>query len=242
MIRFYRWFLIAAGLWLLKYGLANRLKGNGARWLQPYLAKELVNREKWILNYCKAKSVFHIGFADAPYTEEKLSKGLLLHTELIKVAKNVTGIDVEEQAVKLYRNLSGDENVRTATMETITSEELRSFEIIVAGEIVEHLRNPSEFLNLLHQKMYVGQELLISVPNYISYDSLAAVLNHTESVHPDHEWYFSPYTLSKKFDPSQWNIKALLPAMYGRKDETYNFVKRSFPGLSDCLIAVVQKL
>jgi 2-polyprenyl-3-methyl-5-hydroxy-6-metoxy-1,4-benzoquinol methylase len=144
--------------------------------------------------------------------------------------------------VKLYRNLSGDENVRTATLETITSEELRNFDIVVAGEIVEHLRNPSDFLNQLHQKMYTGQELLITVPNYVSFDSLAAVLNRTESVHPDHEWYFSPFTLSKKFDTRQWNKKVLLPAMYGKIDESYNFVKRSFPGLSDCLIVVVQKI
>jgi hypothetical protein len=241
MIQIFRWAFTAAGLWLLKKGLAHRLKGENARWIQPYSQNEIVNREVWLLDYCTGKTVFHIGFADAPFTEEKLKKGTLLHTALKKVASDLSGIDSEAHSVARYRELTGDTGVKAATLDAISPAELQAFNTIVAGEILEHLPDPSLFIQELYLKMYSGQELLVTVPNYISFDSLAAALNNTESVHPDHEWYFSPYTLSKKFDEKNWKLKTVIPAMYGSRNTNYNFVRRAFPGLSDCLIAVIQK-
>lgn len=241
MIKFYQWLITAAGLWLLKWGLAHRLKGDGAKWLQPFNSRVVVNREGWILDYCTGKSVFHLGFADAPFTAEKIADGTLLHTALLHVSSGLSGADADAAAVALYQQRTGDQKVKAATVEDLSAEELQSCQIILAGEILEHLLDPGSFIQQLNQKMKPGQELLVTVPNYVSFDSLAAVLHRTESIHPDHEWYFSPFTLARKFDTRYWTLKTLMPAAYGSRNRKQNFVKRSFPALSDCLIAVVQK-
>lgn len=234
-----KWILIWSGLKLLKRGLAYRITGEQAQWLQDIPKGELMNREAFILNYCKNKTVLHIGFADAPYTAAKLSAGTLLHSSLATTAAELFGIDPNEKAVAIYQQQTKDPNVSTSTIDEMQENEVKRYNLVLIGEVLEHISNPSAVIEQLEQKMKAGQELLVTVPNYASFDSIAAALHNTESVHADHEWYFSPYTLLKKFRKDLWQVHFFAYGLYGRNQ--VNAVQRQFPATGDCIIAVFKK-
>jgi Methyltransferase domain len=235
-----KWIFIWAGLNLLKRGLKFRISGEEEQWLQPVPIGELINRETFITGYCKNKTVFHIGFADAPYTKEKLKTGTLLHSLLQSVTIELFGIDPDQQAVAIYQQQTKDINVAAVTLDEVSEQKIRQYNLVLIGEVLEHLRNPCAIIEQLEQKLKTGQEILVTVPNYISFDSMAASLHGKESVHADHEWYFSPYTLLKKFSKQKWQLSYFAYGKYGNNQ--INPVQKQFPATGDCIITVFKKM
>jgi hypothetical protein len=234
-----KWIFIWSGLQLLKRGLHYRISGEQKRWLQSYPAAGLVNRKQFITEYCRDKAVLHIGFADAPFTTERIKMQTLLHTQLKTITSSLYGLDTNEEAVKKYRTLTGDENVSTVPLREWKQEQASLYALVLVGEVLEHIASPSEFITDCAAVLQPGQELLITVPNYASLDSMAASLHATESVHEDHHWYFSPYTLLRKFEKSAWELKFFAFGVYG--DKQPNFIQRQFPATGDCIIAVFKR-
>jgi hypothetical protein len=235
----FKWILIAAGMKLLKMGLRYRISNERKEWLQPIPGTALVNRQQYILDYCRNKSVLHVGFADAPYTGERIKNKALLHSALRNVTSYMFGIDTDENAVALYQRLTGDVNTKAVDLLKLRDHKAIECEILIAGEVLEHTINPTSFIEACTTVTKTGQELLITVPNYTSLDSIAASLHGTESVHPDHEWYFSPYTLLKKFNKENWELLSFSFGMYG--SEKPNFIEASYPATGDCIIAVFKR-
>lgn len=224
---------------MLKRGLHYRISGEQKRWLQSYPAAGLVNRKQFITEYCRDKAVLHIGFADAPFTAERIQQQTLLHTQLKATASSLYGVDTNEDAVNNYRTLTGDENVSTVPLREWKQEQASLYELVLVGEVLEHIASPSEFITECTTLLQPGQEVLVTVPNFTSLDSMAASLHTTESVHEDHHWYFSPYTLLRKFNQSAWELKSFAFGVYGEKQP--NFIQRQFPATGDCIIAVFKR-
>lgn len=66
------------------------------------------------------------------------------------------------------------------------------FDVVVAGEILEHLGNPGFLLQRLHQ---YKAPLLITVPNAYSSAGFANMKKGIENVNVDHKAWFSYRTL-----------------------------------------------
>ncbi|WP_407520651.1 methyltransferase domain-containing protein [Lacibacter sp. MH-610] len=234
-----KWIFIWSGLQLLKRGMHYRISGDQERWLKPFPSAGLVNRKQFITDYCRNKSVLHIGFADAPFTTERIHQQALLHSQLKEIASSLYGLDTNEEAVNQYRALTGDENVSIVPLREWKQEQTSLYALVLVGEVLEHIASPSEFITECAAVLKPGQELLITVPNYTSLDSMAASLHATESIHEDHHWYFSPYTLLRKFEQSAWQLKQFAFGVYGNKQP--NFIQRQFPATGDCIIAVFKR-
>lgn len=234
-----KWLWIWSGLKLLKAGLGYRISNEQKKWLQSVPRGHLVNRIDFILNYAAAKKIVHIGFADAPYTKEKIERKTLLHTALRNKASFIWGIDTDNVSVEMYKQLTGDHQVQAIKLENFDKDELLSYELILAGEVMEHMQDPISFINMCTGCLRKGQILMITVPNYTSFDSIASSLHQTESIHPDHQWYFSPYTLLQKFDKHQWELIHFAYGLYGTVKP--NFIQKQFPAMGDCIIALFKK-
>ncbi|HEX4958870.1 MAG TPA: hypothetical protein VFV46_11880 [Lacibacter sp.] len=234
-----KWIFIWGGLQLLKYGLRYRISKDQQQWLQPFPAAQLVNRNQFLKNYCRNKNVLHIGFADAPFTKERIEQNSLLHLQLQTVTSSLYGIDTDIQAVNMYQAITGDTHVAALTLQELPKEILSGCDIVLAGEVLEHIPDLFSFIKACTVVLKAGQELLVTVPNYTSLSSIASTLNRTESVHQDHHWYFSPYTLFQKFDSSLWEQKQFTFGVYGEK--LPNSVQQQFPATGDCIIAVFKR-
>ncbi|OFW56850.1 MAG: hypothetical protein A2V52_00260 [Actinobacteria bacterium RBG_19FT_COMBO_54_7] len=149
-----------------------------------------IDRLPFILSRCSGKNVLDIGCADFPMTAEKARNGELLYANLCRVAE-VTGIDYDARGIDELRSL-GYKDVMVGDAENLAALNLRkSFDVIVAGELVEHLMNVGRFFEGVRSLMTAETSLILSVPNAHAAKRFLRVLFGTELVNRDHAYYFS---------------------------------------------------
>lgn len=235
------------GTWLsfsvLKNLLAYRISGEKNKfWIQvPKSNKATIyNRVDFILDYCKNKNVLHIGCTDFPFTRQKIENKSLLHENLKKVSKKVIGLENNVDSIKEYFELTGDENILYADITKSYPKEIENenFDVILLSEVLEHLVNPSQAIEVLKNSFSAGTKVLVTVPNYASVQAMAASLNQKETIHPDHYWYFSPYTLCRLFSEKGFELNELNFGMYYQLKTKINVVMKKFPFNGDCIIAI----
>src|SRR4051812_6283354 len=101
-----------------------------------------VQRVDLIKQICSRKRVLHLGCTNYPYTEDAIANEMLLHLDLEQIASDLTGLDADAEGIRILQQ-HGCSNVVLADLEHLEKCELRgTFDVIVAGEILEHLNNP----------------------------------------------------------------------------------------------------
>ncbi len=111
-----------------------------------------------------------------------------LHGRIREVAKSVLGVDHAEAYVEESRKLGAD--VIQGDVETLDLG--RTFDVVVAGELIEHLSNVGLFLDTCRRHLGSDGILVITTPNVFSLSNL--VRRGLQGVPPntDHSaWYCS---------------------------------------------------
>lgn len=139
--------------------------------------------------------------------------------------------------------MTGDDQVSKGDLFDKDSLELngKSIDIILLGEILEHLKNPHQAIENIYEVYPSSTLLLVTVPNYTSLNTISASFHHTEMIHPDHYWFFSPATLLRLFSPDKFEIQDLCFGMYFERNKRINFVLQEFPFFGDCIIALFKR-
>jgi SAM-dependent methyltransferase len=159
-----------------------------------------VQRVDFIKNIASGKKVLHLGCTNYPYTEDAISKGMLLHFELEKIASELYGFDFDRAGLDIIKK-AGAGNVFEADLERLSDVPIdETFDVIIGGEIIEHLSNPGLFLNGIKRFMRSDTRLVITTINaYCAMRFLIYGLRGrggvNEPVHPDHISYYSYKTL-----------------------------------------------
>ena len=95
-----------------------------------------------------------------------------LHHTLVKEAGEILGVDIDE-AVIVAMKAEGF-NVQADDAETMNLG--RRFQVIIAGDIIEHLPNPGLFLTNMHRHLEDDGELLITTPNPFKFKQVLKIL------------------------------------------------------------------
>jgi SAM-dependent methyltransferase len=161
---------------------------------------ELVQRLEMIRSICAEKKVLHLGCTNYPYTNEAISNNMLLHFDLEKTASELYGFDFDQEGVDILE-ARGTKNLYRADLEDLDKVALdETFDVIIAGEVIEHLNNPGLFLNGIKRFMNPKTQLVITTINaycgmrFWVY-GLRGKGGKNEPVHPDHVAYYSHSTL-----------------------------------------------
>jgi SAM-dependent methyltransferase len=160
----------------------------------------LVQRVDYLKEVCRGKKVLHLGCTNWPYTQAVLEEETLLHLSLKEIAGELWGFDADEEGLKLLRE-RGVENLYRADLEQLDQLELdQQFDIILAGEMIEHLSNPGLFLRGIKRFMRPDSTLVITTINaYCGFRMFMYGLRgrggRAEPVHPDHVAYYSYSTI-----------------------------------------------
>ena len=109
--------------------------------------KKQVYRDEYILENCKGKEVLNIGCLSA----DKKAK---LHKEIGRVARYVLGIDIFKSDL---------ENCTKANAQNF--ELSRKFDIVVVGEVIEHLWNLEGMFKSVEKVLRKNGKLIITTPN-----------------------------------------------------------------------------
>lgn len=167
--------------------------------LEKIRIQKPVDRLTYISQLCKDKRVLDIGCYDETAIKSKKDSGYWLHGLLSKEAKKVIGIDSSEKIRS---------EIKTGPRSKIIKKDLydldRSFavankiDVIVAGELIEHIPDVSRFLQLM-KELYPKKVLILTTPNATSLSNILLAFFNRESSHKDHIQIFSYKTLYALF-------------------------------------------
>lgn len=161
---------------------------------------DLVQRLEIIREFCSGKKVLHLGCTNYPYTKEAIESNMLLHFDLEKICSDLWGLDGDAEGIEILRR-HGSKQILSGDLENLAEVPIGStFDVIVAGEMIEHLNNPGLFLNGIKRLMNEESVLLLTTINaYCAmrffYYGARGRKGKAEPVHPDHVAYYSYSTL-----------------------------------------------
>lgn len=119
------------------------------------------------------------------------SKGWL-HKAVKEVALEVVGLDLDAKGVRRLHELGyGDIVVGDAQSFDLG----RTFEVIVAGDLIEHLHDVGGFLESCRRHMSREAKLLICTPNPWHWHRCVKALRRDPPVNPEHTLWMCPVTL-----------------------------------------------
>lgn len=122
-----------------------------------------------------------------------------VHNLLKKCAKDVYGLDINFDSPKFL----SPEKYKKGNAENFDFN--TEFDVIFAGDLIEHLSNPGLFLLSCARNLKKGGRLIITTPNCFNLFHLAEKIVKSEpTVNPDHICYFNYKTLKQLLIKNGW--------------------------------------
>jgi SAM-dependent methyltransferase len=213
---------------------------------------KLVQRVDFIKEVCAGRKILHLGCTNWPYTQVAIDNDMLLHFELESIASELYGFDFDQEGINLL-SAAGVDNLYQADLESLGDVDLSdTFDVIVAGEIIEHLNNPGLFLSGI--KRFMNEETRLVITTINAYGAARGFIyalrgksGVNEPVHPDHVAYYSYRTLKLLIERAGLNLNKFMYYDIGKEHRPFshrvvNLVNdvcvRFIPHFADGVIAV----
>lgn len=213
---------------------------------------KLVQRLEFIKRVSAGKSVLHLGCTNWPYTLDAMDGGTLLHKDLAEVSRELYGFDFDQEGIDVLRS-KGFDNLFRADLEKLEEVSLdKQFDVIIAGEMIEHLNNPGRFLEGIKRFMSSETRLVLTTIN--AYGGMRFFIyglrgqgGTLEPVHPDHVAYYSYSTLKLLIERHRFHVGEFLFYDLGSEHRPHNsrlrnlindFCVKIAPQWADGVIAV----
>jgi 2-polyprenyl-3-methyl-5-hydroxy-6-metoxy-1,4-benzoquinol methylase len=142
--------------------------GRGGLVMKTIRLRSYVERDSWLVARCRGRRVLHlgcVGFTDCPSQDKINNAPLSLHQQLSEVS-DCLGIDLDRVTVERMQSRGIFQNCRIGNVERLQElEGLEPVDIVVAGDIIEHLSNPGLMLDGARRLLRGDGQLLVSTPN-----------------------------------------------------------------------------
>jgi hypothetical protein len=151
--------------------------------------KKVESRLDMFRQYCNGKSVLHFGCTDYPIFDP----GYNLHIHLNTYVEDLSGFDIDEAGIEILKKY-----VDKPYFSKIDQVVDKHFDVCLIPETIEHVDNIQLFLNdisRLNCTTFIITAPNCFAPNHINRNKW---INNTfeEIIHPDHNCWFSAYTLN----------------------------------------------
>lgn len=147
---------------------------------------------KIIYPLIKDKNVLDVGCIE--HTSNAKIKNIFWVHNFLNDNSNVLGIDILEDDVKVL--CDEGYNMEVANAETFELD--KKFDVIFAGELIEHLSNPGLFLRQSRKHLKRNGYFVLTTPNTFYLPRLLGCIKNIEDnpiVNEEHTTWFSPSTL-----------------------------------------------
>ena len=165
---------------------APRARGHRLQpsWRNPEAFRPRIRR---LLPLVAGKDLLDIGCVSA------VSRPDWIHGALAGAASRTVGVDIDPGGVAAARELGYD--VRVADAEVLDLTE--TFDVIHAGELIEHLDNPRAFLAACRERLRPGGQLILTTPNPFAISNLVYRFGGKPRVNGDHTCWYCEDTLAQ---------------------------------------------
>jgi 2-polyprenyl-3-methyl-5-hydroxy-6-metoxy-1,4-benzoquinol methylase len=171
---------------------------------------KLVDRLDAVRSMVRGRSVIDLGFVDVGLMSAKRGHGIWLHEVVAQEARGTVGVDADEAGVAHARELGYDAYAADVeNADELAALGLAPAEVVVAGELLEHLDRPGDFLEAVKPLVAPDGRLLLTTPNAHSLTNVLGALAGRELVNPDHVSWLSWRTLETLLSRHGWRLDAL---------------------------------
>jgi 2-polyprenyl-3-methyl-5-hydroxy-6-metoxy-1,4-benzoquinol methylase len=188
---------------------------NDHGWVRQRLPKtNAVERVTYLQALCRGRRVIHIGCCGLGSGTVPGCEGCSdphgpgLHDDLAKVAGTLVGIDVDERGVERANARGYEAYVADVSRpHEVARLDVVPADVVVAGEVIEHVEAPGPFLHGVRGLVKRGGSLVVTTPNATSLlNSLAAVRRY-ELINPAHVVMYSCSTLTNVLRRNGWTVR-----------------------------------
>lgn len=144
----------------------------------------------FVTERCRGKRVLDLGCVmhDA---KARLSR-YWLHRAIVEVASETVGMDLSTNGIAELKEAGY--NVVWGDAENFTFD--RQFDVIVVGDLIEHLGNPGGFLASAEKVLAPGGTIIVQTPNpWYWRNVVKSILHYEVDNNPEHTCWFDPRTL-----------------------------------------------
>jgi SAM-dependent methyltransferase len=131
--------------------------------LDPARRHDRRTREELILDTCAGKRVLDIGCVD--HAAAQVGGERWLHGRVASVASSCVGLDLHHEGVERMRELGYDAEVVDITEPPPARLVDDPFDVVVAGELIEHLTAPIALFEFAARVLVPGGTLVLTTPN-----------------------------------------------------------------------------
>ena len=180
------------------------------------------NKREWILKFIRGKKVLDLGCAghslgniDSPYW---------LHGFIAEHASSVLGVDILFKDVEILTQ----RGYHVVCADVLSMDLQNTFEVIVAGDLIEHLSNPGGFLDRAKDHLTPDGTLLLTTPNPVTLMRFfQLLLRNRMDINSEHTCWFTPQVMSELVRRSHLRI---IETAY--VDDDIRYQNRYYPGRS----------
>jgi 2-polyprenyl-3-methyl-5-hydroxy-6-metoxy-1,4-benzoquinol methylase len=160
--------------------------------------------QEFLSGYVKDKTVLDLGCVE--HTASAEASDFWLHAHLVRTAKSVLGVDILEKDVQELRERGYNIVCADATADSLN----QTFDVIVAGELIEHVLNPGGLLTNMLRHLNEDGRLIITTPHpFYLLNSLVPMFSKQSSFwHPDHVAWYEPYVLGGMLRKTGYELEA----------------------------------
>ncbi|MFL6137461.1 MAG: class I SAM-dependent methyltransferase [Frankiaceae bacterium] len=118
-----------------------------------------------VRGYARRKKVLDVGCVSHDFSFASGGGGNWLHDHVRKAAAECVGVDYDEAGIRQMREAGYDVVHADITGDLTPILERGPFDVVVAGEVIEHLPTPQALLAMAREALRPGGRLVITTPN-----------------------------------------------------------------------------
>ncbi len=160
-----------------------------------------------ILEYLKDKDILDIGSCA---NQGETTKTKTLFNLMKERGKSITGVDIEGDNKEIIKG-----NAETIELN-------KKFDVVIAGDVIEHIHNAGLFLDNMNQHLENNGLMIIVTPNVKSIGYLLFRPNIF------HTCWYCKYTLKYLIEEHGFKVEKIIIALRRRKGPIYDFLKLLF--------------
>lgn len=154
--------------------------------------RDVVSKLELTIDFCKSKDVLDLGCINHGWERALALGDEWPHKRIKEAARSVVGLDImgddaRELSKRGYNILAG--NAEQFDMG-------RKFDVVVAGDLIEHLSNIGEFLGSVSRHMRPDSRFLVTTPNPFNIEqTMLAIFENRIAVNSQHTVWMDPRVL-----------------------------------------------